>query len=221
MSLTVIGSGFGRTGTASLKRALEMLGFGPCHHMEEVMEHPEQVPFWQAFVAGEAVDWGEVFKGYRCQVDWPGAHVWRELAATYPDANVIHSVRPEEVWWKSFSATIANLFLNYKEMQLPDHVRAMMGAMEVAIVNQTFGGDVTDKANALAAYRRRAGDVRSAIPPERLLVFDVAQGWAPLCEFLDVATPAEPFPRVNSTEEFLQFFHDGKPLPKTEPLKTP
>jgi hypothetical protein len=219
MSLTVIGSGFGRTGTASLKRALEMLGFGPCHHMEEVMEHPEQVARWQAFVSGEPVDWGEVFKGYRSQVDWPGAHVWRELAAAYPDAKVIHSVRPEEVWWASFSATIGRLFSVYKDMPLPDHVKAMMGAMEIAIVRETFGGDLTDKEAALAAYRRRTEDVRAAIPPERLLVFDVTQGWAPLCAFLDVAKPDEPFPRVNSTEEFLQFFYDGKPLPPTQTLE--
>src|SRR6202034_200605 len=90
MSLTVIGSGFGRTGTASLKCALEILGFGPCHHMVEVMENPEQGAHWQALVAGKPVHWGDVFKGYRAHVDWPGAHVWRELAAVYPDAKIIH-----------------------------------------------------------------------------------------------------------------------------------
>src|SRR6516162_879591 len=100
MALQVIGSGFGRTGTMSLKRALEQLGFGPCHHMEEVLAHPEQVPHWQAIVAGRAVNWDEVFAGYRSQVDWPGAHVWRELTAAYPRAKVIHTVRPEDGWWK-------------------------------------------------------------------------------------------------------------------------
>ncbi len=220
MSITVIGSGFGRTGTASLKRALEMLGFGPCHHMEEVMENPEQVTHWRAFVAGEPVDWGDVFKGYHAQVDWPGSHVWRELAAAYPDAKVIHSVRPEDAWWNSFSATIGRLFLNYKEMPLLPHVTAMMEAMEIAIVEQTFGGELTNKESALAAYRRRTEEVRSAIPPERLLVFDVAEGWAPLCAFLNVTIPNEPFPRVNSTEEFLQFFDEGKPLPPTPKVKS-
>jgi hypothetical protein len=217
MSLTVIGSGFGRTGTASLKRALEMLGFGPCHHMEEVMENPEQVAHWQAFVAGDAVDWSKVFTGYNSQVDWPGAHVWRELAAAYPDAKVIHSVRPEEIWWKSFSSTIGRVLGGYKDMPLPDHVKAMMEAMEIAIVQDTLGGELTDKESALAAYRRRTQEVLAAIPPERLLVFDVTEGWAPLCAFLNVATPNEPFPRVNSTEEFLQFF-DDKSLPPTPTL---
>jgi hypothetical protein len=156
MPLEVIGSGFGRTGTASLKRALETLGFGPCHHMEEVMANPEQVTRWEAYVAGEPVRWDDVFDGYRSQVDWPGAHVWRELAQAYPDAKVIHSVRPEDAWWKSFSA--------------------------------------------------------AALPPERLLVFDVTEGWEPLCAFLGVPVPDAPFPHVNSAEEFWQMLDEGKPL---------
>ena len=204
MSLAVIGSGFGRTGTASLKLALEMLGFGPCHHMEEVLNHPEQVAHWQAYVAGKPVVWDEVFSGYRSQVDWPGAHVWRELAGEYPKAKLIHSVRPEDAWWASFSATIGKLFTMYKDMPMPPHVAAMMGAMEIAIMQQTFGCPPTDREGVLAAYRRRTEQVRAAMPSERLLVFDVTEGWGPLCSFLDVPVPNEPFPRKNSTEEFWQ-----------------
>ena len=138
MSLAVIGSGFGRTGTASLKRALEKLGFSPCHHMEQVLSHPEQVAHWQAVVAGKPVGWDDVFNGYRSQVDWPGAHVWRELADAYPEAKVIHSVRPEDAWWTSFSATIGKLLTIYKDMPLPPHVAAIADVMEIAIVQQTF-----------------------------------------------------------------------------------
>ena len=126
MTLAIIGSGFGRTGTMSLKRALEELGFGPCHHMEEVLSNPEQVTHWQAIAAGRPVKWDEVFAGYRSQVDWPGAHVWRETAIAYPKAKVIHTMRPEELWWKSFSTTIAKLMIDYKNMPLPPHVRAMV-----------------------------------------------------------------------------------------------
>ena len=206
----IIGSGFGRTGTASLKRALETLGFGPCHHMEEVLQNPDQVAHWQAIASGDDVAWDEVFKGYRSQVDWPGAHVWRELAAAYPDAKVIHSVRPDEIWWKSFSATIGRMLSEYHDMPLPPHVKAMMAAMDIAIVKDTFGGQHLDKAAALAAYHRRADEVRAAIPPERLLMFDVSEGWAPLCRFLNVPVPSEPFPHVNSTEEFVQRFEEAK-----------
>jgi Sulfotransferase domain len=101
MGLKIIGSGFGRTGTMSLK--LEQLAFGPCHHMEELLVHPEQVHLWQGIIAGRGMNWEEVFAGYNSQVDWPGAHVWQDLAAAYPQAKVIHTVRPEEHWWKSFS----------------------------------------------------------------------------------------------------------------------
>jgi hypothetical protein len=211
MSIEVIGSGFGRTGTASLKRALETLGFGPCHHMEEVLFHPEQVAHWQAIVAGQPVVWGEVFEGYRSQVDWPGAHVWRELADAYPEAKVIHSVRPEDAWWTSFSATIGKLMTSYKNMPTPPHVEAMLDAMDIAIAQRTFGCSPADRDGVLAAYRRRTDQVRAAISPERLLIFDVREGWEPLCAFLDAPVPSEPFPRTNSTEEFWELV-GGKPL---------
>ncbi|MEG3143315.1 sulfotransferase [Sphingomonas sp. RT2P30] len=202
MALSVIGSGFGRTGTRSLKDALELLGFGPCHHMEEVFPNPKQVDFWCAVARDEPVDWDEVFAGYGAQIDWPGAHVWRELAAAYPDARVIHSVRPPEAWWNSFSGTIGKFLAIYRGLPMPPHVAAMSAAVETIVGTQTFGGRATDKDHALAAYARREADVRAAIPAERLLVFDVAQGWAPLCAFLGVAVPDTPFPRTNSRDDF-------------------
>jgi hypothetical protein len=213
MALEVIGPGFGRTGTASLKRALEMLGFGPCHHMEEIFADPPQVEHWVAVAEGRKVDWDAVFKGYRSQVDWPGAHVWRELAAHYPRAKVVLSVRPEESWWRSFSSTIAKLVEERGSMPLPPHVATMLEVAGVGMIaKQTFGGTITDKAIALEAYRRRIAEVRAAIPAERLLVFDVAEGWEPLCRFLGVPVPAEPFPRTNSTEEFWAMVKGEKPL---------
>jgi hypothetical protein len=210
MTLTIVGSGFGRTGTLSLKNALEQLGFGPCHHMAEVFANPDHVPRWQATAAGRPVDWHEVFAGYRSQVDWPGAHVWRELAAAFPEAKVVHSVRPEESWWNSFSRTIGKLLGIYRQMSFPPHVRAMLDAAEEMIGRQTFGGKFGKRGAALAAYRRRTEQVRGAIPPKRLLVFDVAEGWVPLCRFLDVPVPSDPFPRLNSTAEFWQHF-GGEP----------
>lgn len=202
MALEVIGSGFGRTGTMSLKLALEQLGLGPCHHMDEVFKRPDQVPLWRAAADGQAVDWDSMFAGFRSQVDWPGAHFWRALAAAYPGAKVIHTVRPEDQWWTSFSGTIGTLLASYHDKPLPPHIRAMMEISADIVGPQTFGAPVTDKQAALAAYRARTDDVRSAIPPERLLVFDVAEGWGPLCGFLGVPTPLTPFPRTNSTEAF-------------------
>jgi hypothetical protein len=202
MTLAVIGPGFGRTRTMSLKHALERLGFGPCHHMEEVFAHPEQVPHWQAVAAGRSVIWDEVFAGYCSQVDWPGAYRWRELAAAYPQAKVVLSVRPEAAWWKSFSATIGALLDAPDQVSLPPHAEAMRNIVMEIIQVRTFGCPVTDREGAVAAYRRHIEDVCAAIPAERLLVFDVAEGWPPLCRFLDVPVPAVPFPHVNTTEQF-------------------
>ena len=202
MSLDVIGSGFGRTGTRSLKEALEILGFSPCHHMEEVFANPEQVPQWEAIVNGDMTKLVDVFAPYRAQIDWPGAHVWRELAVAYPAAKVIHSTRPFDSWWKSYSATIGKLVTVYPKMTLPPHVRRMFDVMTKAIGEATFNSTPLDQAAARAAFEQRERDVRAAIPANRLLVYDVAEGWEPLCTFLGVPVPARPFPRLNTKDEF-------------------
>ncbi|MBI1220573.1 MAG: hypothetical protein GC186_18735 [Rhodobacteraceae bacterium] len=202
MSLQVIGSGFGRTGTRSLKDALETLGFGPCHHMEEVFANPPQVAHWVRFAQGEAVDWNATFAGYTAQVDWPGSAAWQELAAAFPQAKVVHSLRPDESWWKSFSGTIGKMMTIYKSAPLPPHIATMMEAMVGVIAHGTFHGQWTDKDAALAAYHARTEAVRAAIPPERLLVFDVAEGWGPLCAFLEVPVPETAFPHRNLKDEF-------------------
>ena len=211
MALQVIGPGFGRTGTASLKRALEILGFGPCHHMEEVFPRPEQVDHWAAMAEGRPVDWDAAFAGFRSQVDWPGAHAWRQLAAHFPDAKIVLSVREPEAWWRSFSDTIAKALAGAPP-DAPPHVHRMVAAARCFIAEQTFRGMLDDKDRAIAALQRRTEEVRAAIPAERLLVFDVAEGWDPLCRFLDVPVPEGPFPRVNSTEQFWDLMQ-GKPLP--------
>jgi hypothetical protein len=202
MGLSVIGSGFGRTGTRSLKQALELLGLGPCHHMEEVFPQPEQVDLWHAVAIGEPLDHARIFDGYVSQVDWPGAHVWRELATAYPDAKIIHSTRPDDSWWKSFSGTIGKFLTLYPTMPLPPHIRRMSDAIMELVGVQTFAGAFADKDKALAAYHQREADVRAAIPAERLLIFDVAEGWGPLCDFLGVPVPDAPFPRTNTREDF-------------------
>lgn len=202
MALKVIGSGFGRTGTRSLKEALETLGFGPTHHMEEIFVNPPQVSHWQAIATGKPVEWDDVFAGYTSQIDWPGAHVWRELAARYPDAKVIHSQRPDDLWWASFSKTIGKLMSISATLPLPPHMRSMMDAAEIMILEDTFHGKWTDRDAALAAYHQRAAEVQEAIPADRLLVFDVAEGWGPLCAFLQVPVPDLPFPKRNNKDDF-------------------
>jgi len=200
MTLDVIGAGFGRTGTNSLKLALEQLGFGPCHHMFEVRDNPRLVPYWAAAARGQMPDWDELFDGYRSTVDWPSAAFWRELADHYPDAPVILSVRPPEAWFKSVMATIYPSMRDRAGRTPNDRARGDM-AWEL-IVQQTFSGRMDDAAHAMAVFEAHNTEVQRTIAPDRLLTFDVAEGWAPLCRHLGVTVPETPFPRTNSTEQF-------------------
>lgn len=202
MTLSVIGSGFGRTGTKSLKAALEQIGFAPCHHMHEIITHPEQVAHWQAIASGKPVDWNEVFAGYKSQVDWPGAHVWRQLSVTYPEAQVVHTERPAEEWWNSYAKTIGKLVSSYKTIPMPPHISAMMAAWVSMVGDGVFGGKFADRDICIAAYKRHGQEVRDTIPAKRLLVFNAAEGWQPLCKFLGAAVPADAFPHQNLRADF-------------------
>jgi hypothetical protein len=209
LPLSIIGSGFGRTGTTSLALALTELGFGPCHEMQALFPRPDLMACWIDFAKGLPVDWEQAFAGFQSQVDWPGADAWRELAAAHPRAKVIHTVRPEEAWWNSFSTTIGKFYRVYGkvQLQLPPNFSVMA---DTAAEYGRYGAGLGDRDAAIAAYRQREADVRAAIAPERLLVYEVAQGWEPLCKFLGVPVPATPFPRTNALNEFWAHF-GGEP----------
>ena len=203
MTLEVIGPGFGRTGTNSLKLALEHLGFGPCHHMFEVRDNPEQLPHWERAARGAKMDWDSVFKGYKSQVDWPGARYWRELAQHYPKAKIIMSVRDPDKWHDSVKATILP-FLDARGKHPSPYVNAIaeMGFETVDV--QEFGGRLADREHAKQMFRKRIEDVKAEVAKHRLLIFDPQEGWDPLCKFLDVAKPDIPFPKTNSSKEFAE-----------------
>lgn len=200
MALKVIGAGYGRTGTLTLKTALEMIGFGPCHHMVEVMDNPRQIEFWNRAAAGEPVDWEEIYAGYGSTVDWPGCSFYAELAEQYPDARVILSTRDPDRWYESMSETIlkgmAELGL---ETEVPRDNPMYFGA--VLIAQRAFNFDYS-RENAVGAIERHNSEVRRAIPRERLLEFEVGQGWEPLCAFLGVPVPDQEFPRTNERANF-------------------
>ncbi len=201
MSISVIGAGFGRTGTLSLKMALEMLGLGPCYHMTEVFAHPEHAAVWQAAADGKPVDWDELLAGYNAIVDWPGCYFWKELAERYPEAKIVLSVRDAERWYKSVSDTIYPAITR----PLSEGDPRGLGQRDMAtniILERTFGGRFEDRAHAIAVYERHNAEVQQTILPERLLVFRATDGWEPLCDFLGCPLPEQPFPSVNSTDEF-------------------
>lgn len=209
MGLKVIGAGLGRTGTLTLKTALEMLGFGPCHHMIEVLGNPAQVPFWNRAADGEAVDWDEVYGSYAATVDWPGCHFYGVLAQRYPEAKVILSRRDPERWYESISETILTSMtaMGLNADPIPaDHPMRFGGLI---IPKKTFGYDFS-KENVIAAFERHNAEVIATIPPERLLVFEAAHGWEPLCSFLGVPVPDQAFPRTNSREEFWEHVSKAK-----------
>jgi hypothetical protein len=208
MGLKVIGSGFGRTGTMSTKLALEQLGFGPCHHMTEVMGDPAQADHWALLARGENVDWAAVFDGYGAQVDFPGAAVWHELSIAFPEAKVLHTERPEDEWWASYSTTIGKFFRVREALPLPPQLASIFETMNQLLVAKVLGGH--DRDTVLAAYRRNNEKVRDTIPADRLLVLSPADGWAPLCRFLEVPVPAGPFPRTHARDEFWAHF-GGEP----------
>ncbi|HEY9038101.1 MAG TPA: sulfotransferase [Roseovarius sp.] len=208
MGLQIIGSGFGRTGTMSTKIALEQLGFGPCHHMVEVMENPDQPAYWNALASGKSVDWARVFEDYNSQVDFPGAAYWQDLAIAFPEAKVIHTERPEEDWWASYSNTIGKFFANRSSLPLPPPIAAIFETMDHVVIKRVFGG--LDRETSITAYRRNNEKVRATIPAGRLLIFTPSEGWEPLCGFLDVPVPATEFPRSNARDEFWAHF-GGEP----------
>lgn len=201
MALKVIGSGFGRTGTKSMKHALETLGFGPCHHMYEVLPSDRQQRLWMGLMRGDAVDLEDVYEDFSSQVDWPGVHYWQEASQAFPGAKVVHTERDAGGWWTSFSTTIGKFFTVLDDLPLPPHLIAMFQQIRKTIVDPTFG-DHTDKASAIAAYRAHGARVRDSVAADRLLVFDVRQGWGPLCEFLRVDVPETPFPWTNLRADF-------------------
>ena len=195
MVLKVVGSGLGRTGTKSMQTALNQLGFGPCHHMVEVFSHPDSVPLWIEAGAGRP-RWDLIFASYQSMVDYPGAHYWRELAAYYPDAKVLHTVRDPDEWFDSTQATI---------FAPGGPVESTGGPMAAffASFSSDFRERMHDRAFMTDYFRRHTEAVMEAIPPERLLVYQAGKGWEPLCSFLGVPVPATPYPSENTRADFI------------------
>jgi hypothetical protein len=196
MALEVVGTGFGRTGTDSMREALNILGFGPCHHMFEVTDNPLMKSRWRAFMDSGDSNWEELFEGYRSCVDWPSAHYWRELVPLYPRARVILTWRDPESWWTSYEATILRYFQTAQD-------RASVG---VRISEKAFGGYAADRSRMIAAYESNVADVIASVPKDRLLVHNLGDGWEPLCAHLNVPVPDIPYPSRNTTADLQKHF---------------
>ena len=213
MSIKVIGAGFGRTGTTSLKSALEQLGFRDCYHMSECFKHPSHTPSWEDAVAGRPVDWEAVFEGYQATVDWPGCSFYQELMEAYPDAKVLLSVRDPDRWYVSMLTTIyrvpQSLLFSLLGPTLP-FIRGLYRMVNAAVWDGTFGGRFEDREHAIGIFERHNEEVKKHVPADRLLVYDVKQGWEPLCHFLDVPVPIDKaFPHLNDAKQIQRALRYG------------
>lgn len=206
MTLQVIGVGMGRTGTLSLKIALEQLGLGPCYHMEDVFANPPHRELWINAGLGKP-DWNKLFTGYSATVDFPGATHWRALADYYPEAKIILSVRDAARW---FDSTQASIFR-------PDLVSSLQNGPHPEFANHNvyamFDGNMHDRDHLIEVFNQHIEAVKNTITAQRLLVFEASEGWQPLCDFLGLPVPDGPYPRSNdaaSTSAFLDEMLAGK-----------
>ncbi len=198
MTLRVVGAGLGRTGTMSLKLALEKLLGGPCYHMMEVFPRPEHVSMWHTAIRGEMPNWDVLFEGFVSAVDWPASAFWPQLADAYPKAPIVLSVRDADSWWKSANETIFEAAFR----RFPGEADNPWLMMVTDLFETTFTKGFLEEDKAKAAFERHNDDVRRTAPPDRLLEWEIGAGWEPICDVLGLPVPDEPFPHANTTEEF-------------------
>lgn len=196
MALQIVGAGVGRTGTHSLKIALEQLLGGTCHHMMEIFDRPDQVAGFTAAIDGEPVDWSALLSDFTAMVDFPGSLFWREIAAANPDAPILLSTRDAKGWYKSASNTI---FLAFDHM--PPELAPWMAAVRRGL-HDRFSDEFDNEDVMIAAYERHNAEVRAEVPAERLIDWTPSDGWGPICTGLNLPVPDEPFPVTNTTKEF-------------------
>ena len=208
MPLKVISAGFGRTGTNSLKLALEELGFNKCYHMYEVSQNPGHAIAWHKAYYGHKTDWDTLLKDYQATTDWPACTFYRQLMQHYPEAKIILTIRDPEKWYNSTLNTIypssTKKFINFIGYAWARRL-ARYKMINAIIWEGTFHNQFENKKYALEVFKHHIEEVKRTVPPKRLLIYEVKQGWEPLCEFLQVPIPKnKPFPHVNDRQAFQQ-----------------
>ena len=213
MSIKIIGAGFPRTGTSTLKSSLEHLGYVKTYHMKELIVNPTRLPYWLELEQTRSTDWDALYEGYQASVDFPGYPYYKEQMERYPDAKVILTVRPFDKWYASANATVrkaAPQTIGEKlsmlvKMIKSARVRQAVGAIKMferIFWTKTFHDKFDDKEYAEKIFNDHIADVKAHVPPEKLLVYDVRDGWGPLCAFLGVPEPDQPLPHKNKKENF-------------------
>ncbi|MDH3710921.1 MAG: hypothetical protein OER04_13590 [Cyclobacteriaceae bacterium] len=219
MSIKIIGAGLPRTGTNTLKQSLEMLGYSKTYHMKELIVNPEMLPQWLALENGEQPNWDELYDGFEATVDFPAYPWYKEHMKRYPDAKVIMTVRPFEGWYKSIESTILTAgpqtplekIVMMIKLAFNPRLRKVIQCVKLAkrmIFQKHLQGKFADKAFAEEIFNKHMEDVKTYVPPEKLLIYDVRDGWGPLCEFLGKPVPEEELPHLNKRENFKSMLKD-------------
>lgn len=217
MTLRVVGAGFPRTGTASLRLALEQLLGGRCYHMHELFSNLHHVPAWRDALAGSSPDWDAFLRDYVAAVDWPASAFWRELSDANPEALVVLSVRDDPAtWWQSVDQTILEVARREEYPEYGDWLTLLHELLRERIDERW-----DDAETAMAAYERSNDEVRETVPSDRLLVWRPEEGWGPICSALDLPVPREPFPRVNTSEEWARGAEAASSDPAQRRAKAP
>jgi len=215
-SLKIVGAGLPRTGTHSLYEALNLLGY-KTYHMIELIQGQKFRDFelWTSYFRGDrnVSDFAdEIYAEYDAAVDFPTANAWQDLAAYYPDAVVILTERASpELWWESMRATvISDNFFLYTLRRMHPLFRAV-GETARHAWKKDLGWTVPRTPNdsdrdAMIEFYKRNSQAARAFDPKRTLIFDVRQGWEPLCAFLGKPVPDVPFPKGNTRREFRHRF---------------
>ncbi len=214
MTLKIIGTGLSRTGTMSLKDALEFLTGEPCYHMHELFRNPERLPLWEEAEEKQQTDWDTLFEGYGSAVDLPTTKYYAQLLEKYPDAKFVHTERDADCWYESAAGTIfAPALPMIRELRKVldstngspnwDRLRAIKFSGQ-SVREELFRGQTMDKSSAINIYNEHNKNVKATIPSDQLLLFRIADGWGPLCDFLEVDVPQEPFPHNNKRNSFAE-----------------
>lgn len=208
----LIGAGLPRTATLTQKEALELLGLGPCYHWIDILADLDgQVPLWDGAL-DRRVEPAAILEGYRSTADWPGGYFWRQLLDAYPQAKVLLSVRDPERWEPSFRETIVDMCFGESLIRLLSSARAHVDPKwrrYLKLVDKMFFSELGtfpqghSPDDLIAAFVAHNEQVKRVVPAERLLVWEVSDGWEPLCEFLGVPVPDQPLPHANDRATFV------------------
>lgn len=195
--MRLIGAAFPRTGTMSVRRALAILGFGASYHMQEVFLNPSHADVWNRACDGAPPDWTHFLEDYSATLDGPACLFWREIAGAFPDASVLLLRRDPDAWYESMIETVYPTMMG--KMGETDPALRMIRRV---FLDGFMEGRFEDRRFATRRFSQYCDEVIREMRPGKLLVYEVTEGWEPLCAFLGCEVPDLPFPARNTRLEF-------------------